>query len=228
MGLSHSPRIVTNGLVLALDAANPKSYPGSGTTWTDLSGNGNHGTLTNGPTFSNGGINLDRVDDYINIPNSSSLQLIGDMSISIWFNPSNFSVGRQGLVGRNGLNEYTITLEQGGTVSFYFASANQPGSYFNGLSFRTFGQVNSVYQLLTITRNFTSNIGIIYKNGLQTDSASLSGVTPPTATAEPMTIGNGNGGLYIGAIGNVSLYNRSLSATEITQNFTALRGRYGV
>jgi hypothetical protein len=214
--------------VLCLDAANVKSYPGTGTTWTDLSGNGNNGTLTNGPTFSNGGINLDRVDDYINIPNSSSLQLIGDMSISIWFKPSNFSVGRQGLVGRNGLNEYTITLEPGGAVSFYFASANQPGSYFNGLSNRTFGQVNSVYQLLTITRNFTSNIGIIYKNSLQTDSASLSGVTPPTATTGPMTIGNGNGGLYIGAIGNVSLYNRALTSAEIRQNFNTLRGRYGI
>ena len=52
MGLSHSPNIVTDGLVLCLDAANPRSYPGSGTSWLDLSGQGNNGTL-NGPTFSN-------------------------------------------------------------------------------------------------------------------------------------------------------------------------------
>ena len=57
MGLSHSPRIVTNGLVLCVDAANPRSYPGAGTAWTDLSKQGNNGTLTNSPTFSrnNGG-----------------------------------------------------------------------------------------------------------------------------------------------------------------------------
>jgi hypothetical protein len=58
MGLGHSPRIVTDGLVLCLDAANARSYPGTGTTWTDRSGNGNDGTLINGPTFSdeNGGV----------------------------------------------------------------------------------------------------------------------------------------------------------------------------
>jgi hypothetical protein len=51
MGLGHSPSAVTSGMVLALDAGNTKSYPNTGTTWTDLSGNGNTGTLTNGPTF---------------------------------------------------------------------------------------------------------------------------------------------------------------------------------
>ena len=51
MGLTHSPRIVTDGLVLCLDAANAQSYPGTGTTWTDRSTSGNNETLTNGPTF---------------------------------------------------------------------------------------------------------------------------------------------------------------------------------
>ena len=68
MSLSRGPKIVTNGLVLYLDAANKKSYPGSGTTWTDLSGNNNTGTLTNGPTFdsNNGGsIVFDGTNDYV-------------------------------------------------------------------------------------------------------------------------------------------------------------------
>ena len=65
MGLSHSPRIVTDGLVFCLDAANIRSYPGTGTTWTDLKG-GNEGTLTNGPTFSSdnaGSISTDGSND---------------------------------------------------------------------------------------------------------------------------------------------------------------------
>ena len=69
MSLNHSPKIVTDGLVLCLDAASRKSYPGSGTTWFDRSGNGNNGTLTNGPTFSsdNGGsIVFDGTNDYVN------------------------------------------------------------------------------------------------------------------------------------------------------------------
>ena len=68
MAYRNGPKIVTDGLVLCLDAAIGKSYPGSGTSWTDLSGNGNNGTLVNGPTFSsaNGGsIVLDGVNDYI-------------------------------------------------------------------------------------------------------------------------------------------------------------------
>ena len=78
MALSHSPLIVTDGLVLCLDAANKKSYSGSGTTWTDRSGNGNNGTLVNGPTFDsgNGGsIDFDGVDDNVNLGNDSSFDL---------------------------------------------------------------------------------------------------------------------------------------------------------
>ena len=71
MGLAHSPRIVTDGLVLCVDAASKRSYPGTGTTWTDLKG-GNNGTLTNGPTFSsaNGGsVVFDGTNDYTNFGN---------------------------------------------------------------------------------------------------------------------------------------------------------------
>ena len=69
MAFNRGPKIVTQGLVLALDAASNNSYPGSGTTWKDLSGNNNTGTLVNGPTFSsaNGGtFILDGSNDYIN------------------------------------------------------------------------------------------------------------------------------------------------------------------
>jgi hypothetical protein len=68
MGLAHSPSIITQNLVLCLDAANPKSYPTTGTTWTDLSGNGNNGTLVNGVgynTANGGALVFDGADDYI-------------------------------------------------------------------------------------------------------------------------------------------------------------------
>ena len=78
MGLAHSPSIVTDGLVLCLDAANTKSYPGSGTTWTDISGKGYDGTLTNGPTFSSnygGNIVLDGSNDFVTGVHNSELNL---------------------------------------------------------------------------------------------------------------------------------------------------------
>jgi len=84
MGLYHSPSIVMNGLVLCLDAGNTKSYPGSGTTWIDLSGNSNTGTLTNGPTYSseNGGsLVFDGIDDYV----TTSLGTHTPYCIDIWF-----------------------------------------------------------------------------------------------------------------------------------------------
>ena len=70
MAFNNGPRIVTNGLVLCLDASDRNSYPGSGTTWYDVSNNGNHATLTNGPTFStsNGGIfTFDGSNDYADV-----------------------------------------------------------------------------------------------------------------------------------------------------------------
>ena len=89
MGLSHSPRIVTDGLVFCVDAGDKMSYPGAGTTWTDLSKNRNNGTLTNGPTFNsaNGGsISLDGSNDYISVGsfNEDSSQ---DLSVMVWVYP---------------------------------------------------------------------------------------------------------------------------------------------
>ena len=77
MGLAHSPRIVTDGLVLALDAGNTKSYPGSGTAWNDISGNGNTGTLTsmdgNNYNSANGGyLDFDGTADYVDVSGSTT------------------------------------------------------------------------------------------------------------------------------------------------------------
>ena len=70
MALSHSPSIVTNGLVFCVDAASPRSYPNSGTTWYNVSGAGFNGTLINGPTHTsgvNGYFTFDGVDDYVSV-----------------------------------------------------------------------------------------------------------------------------------------------------------------
>ena len=95
MATNYSPSIVTDGLVLCLDAANTKSYPGSGTTWTDISGRGNNGTLTNGPTFSSddgGSIVVDGSNDFILTPRVTGTGLSNrSVSWGIWVNPSSTS-----------------------------------------------------------------------------------------------------------------------------------------
>ena len=104
--LAHGPSIITQGLVLALDAADRNSYPGTGTAWTDLSGNGNNGTLTNGPTYNsaNGGsIVFDGSNDYVNFSYNSSLNIGGlNITLSSWVRPTslvNLNSGG-GIVGR--------------------------------------------------------------------------------------------------------------------------------
>ena len=92
MGLAHSPSIITQNLVLCLDAGNIKSYPGSGTTWTDVIG-GDNGTLTNGPTYSNGNIVFDGVNDIVS--SVSNLTLGGSFSISLWLKHSNANITQE-------------------------------------------------------------------------------------------------------------------------------------
>ena len=87
MALQHSPSIVTSGLVLCVDAANPRSYPGSGTTWYDASGNGNTGTLSNGPVYTsgiNGYFTFDGVDDLATFPSTTSTNISTTITASVW------------------------------------------------------------------------------------------------------------------------------------------------
>ena len=127
MAISYNPRIVTDGLVLALDAGNPKSYPGSGTTWTDLSGNGNNGTLTNGPTYSsaNGGsIVFDGVDDYAEITDSSNNFDLGgiDATLEFWiYIPS--TSGADVIIGKGG-NTTNWNLSDGFIYQVQYDNAN--------------------------------------------------------------------------------------------------------
>lgn len=97
MSYSNGPRIVTNGLVLYLDAGNSKSYPGSGTVWNDLSGNGNNGTLVNGPTYSGankGSIVFDGANDYIS-GGSNTVSINNAITISAWIRHSAITGGQK-------------------------------------------------------------------------------------------------------------------------------------
>ena len=93
MAFSYSPKIVTNGLVLCLDAANRRSYPGAGTAWTDLSGNNNHATLINGPIFNNintGNIIFDGTNDTSSFGNVLNLRT-NNFTLIQWIKPNSFS-----------------------------------------------------------------------------------------------------------------------------------------
>jgi hypothetical protein len=132
--IDSAPKIISSGLVLHLDAAQKRSYPGTGTTWTDLSGNGNNGTLVNGPTFNsaNGGsIVFDGVDDHINMGNILNSVFAGTnvkYTISVWvkFDVLNVNTGYS-LVSKIGDSSFGENQRQ-----FSFIVRNLTGSSYNG------------------------------------------------------------------------------------------------
>ena len=245
MAIFYNPRTITDGLVLCLDAANSKSYPGSGTTWTDLSGNGNHVTIS-GATYNSserlGCFDFDGTDDYAysssTVNNMSSLS---GLSLFIWCKADSGSPSRR--YAYDGRGNKILEEVQGGPglgfdggysddkiFNFITAADN---SYTEAVSPTTFVR-NQIYQL-GLVREPNSNTHKV----LDTDSKTL--ITPsysgPRMTASasmklgPFVIGSNSspgGYWWNGQIYCVLAYNRALSAAEVSQNFNALRGRYGL
>jgi hypothetical protein len=212
--------IVTDGLVFAVDAANYQSYPGSGTTWSNLSGNGNNGTLVNGPTFDsgNGGsIAFDGSDDYINT-NFKSISGTNSRTFSIWFNPD--ILQNKNILGYGNLTNHRmwdIILYQGYVgIHLYNSQAEAKTEYFVGK-----------WQNITFT--YTHPTIYSYMNGEYKNSYTNNTIN--TGEDYDLTIAKGvfNSYFYFkGKISTISIYNRTLSSSEITQNYNALKGRFGL
>ena len=221
MVLGHGPKVVTDGLVLALDAADRNSYPGSGTTWTDLSGNGNNGTLVNGVGYngSNGGsLSFDGVDDYISFSTSSSLQFgTGNFSIDFIFKFNSITVNQYFF--DFGTNNLVLQYYQSGSgyVLRYLTQTTQ-------IKDTTYTLNTNIFYNLTVVRN--SGTGYLYLNSNQISSWSDSG----NYTSNSLDIFRYGGRSFYtnGNLYNFKIYNRALTSSEIRQNFNALRGRFGI
>ena len=215
----------TGGPVLCLDAGSMISYPGSGTTWTDLSGNGNTGTLTNGPTYSsaNGGsIVFDNVNDYVEAVYNATLDFgTGDFTVGIWVKTSNHSA-YQLIFGRdNGSTGVGIIIYSSITSGVILSWVSNSG--VNG----TIDIANGNWHHVVLSR--ASGVVRQYVDG-QFDVQVNSFGNVNMANNNTVRLGNYavNGYQFNGSIANASIYNRALSAAEISQNFNLLRGRYGV
>ena len=223
MALSHSPSIVTDGLVLCLDAGNPKSYPGSGTTWTDLSGNGNNGTLVNGVGYvgTNGGsLSFDGVDDYATVSNVQPNT--NDFTISVWvYKNNNTSNDYVWDFGANG-----GTLASGTSVGYGFRYYNSTlGGGSNMYTQGTIPNINEWYEV-TITRN--NGTSSMYVNGAFVTSASGDTHNISSSTLYIGRYGGGTGYEHDGRMSNFKIYNKALTAAEVLQNYNATKGRFGL
>ena len=222
MALRHSPLVTTNGLVLYLDAANRKSYPGTGTAWTDLLQNGVNGTLTNGPTFTstNGGtIVFDGVDDYVIVTPPTSYSEYTVQFFCKWIS----SVGvSERLFGCDAFGTYTIFNPY--DVGFHYNPLGGVPSSVTLASGVNIG-FGTWCQVAVTVSTLLSNV-VIYINGIARNSWST---LPAANLSANIFIGKQNT-LY-GAncqFANFQLYNRAITAAEVTQNFNALRTRFGI
>ena len=210
-----SKPIITDGLVLALDAANKKSYPGSGTTWNDLSGNNNTGTLTNGPTFdssNNGSIDFDGTDDFVECSKISSTNFTN----SVWMKVDSKDI--------NGIISWTV-----GNVRRELLFIYGDITIVYGSSKYRRGPVISNGVWTNVAATYDGTTPLIYVNGVsQTLGSQLSAG------------GGGSNKCYIGRsafatpyyfdgkMANVKIYNRALTSTEVLQNYNSTKDRFGL
>jgi hypothetical protein len=234
MAFIHSPKVVTDGLVLALDAGNVKSYASGSTTWFDKSGNINNGTLTNGPTYSstNGGsIVFDGVDDFVNCGNNLSVTQASNtqFTVNIWVKKSasnkDMSIGTY--------NDSILTgwfLQWFTNNTIYFGIS--PGSTkYNSTVLNWQNQWYNLVGVFDGSLTTDQNKGRIYVNSIISNVSNNGGmVTSVPANTLNLTIGGlTNYNSYSG--GNIAIaqiYNRALSPQEVLQNYNATKGRFGL
>ena len=217
MGVAAGPNVVEDGLVLALDAGNTKSYTGSGTTWTDTVGS-NNGTLTNGPTFSrdNGGaFEFDGTDDYIQVATNSNLTFTGDFTYETWLRTDVQTGSKHVWKLTNASLQFTNNF-----------SPDQLAYYSSATGTISFGILNNdVWGHVVITKSSNTVTG--YLNGSQawtntpgsSDTHDFSGVRIGSRHTE-------SGYYWDGRMSVIRIYNKGLTASEVLQNYNATKNRY--
>ena len=231
MALSHSPQIVRDGLVLYLDAANTKSYPGSGTSIFDLTSRNNNATLINGVGYESadlGSLVFDGINDYVQTTTSIGADLTGNFTFSIWairLGNSTTTIG--GLIGNLWHTSFT-----GASIYLLNNNTSIRVQTADGTTRTTYALTSPVSNLNWTNYVLINSAGTVsvYVNGILIDSR-VRTISP--SLTRPITIGRWAGSYlseYVlnGKISNAQVYNKALTEAEVKQNFNALRGRYGI
>jgi hypothetical protein len=220
MAFSNGPKIITDGLVLNLSAFDRNSYVSGSTTWNDVSGQGNNGTLVNGPTFnsSNGGnIVFDGVDDYATISTITN----NIYSIDLWYKMGG-NDNSYGYFASSGSNGFAIS--EGGDAE--------------GLSYGKFYYWQGVANVLAdipsttnwnhiciIINTLTNNLQL-YGNGTIINNSTITSMSTSVSNIGRFVGSNNN--FLKGNLATYKIYNRALSASEVLQNYNATKSRFGL
>jgi len=229
MALSHSPKIVTDGLVLCLDAGDGKSYGGSGTTWTDRSGNGNHGTLTNGPTYSsnNGGsLVFDGSNDYVGYDVDDLFNDTQNFSIEYFIKINNTTSNLLYGHNVNGNRMYSGTYQ--GYWDIGYGSTTWTSS--------TDGKQEVTQGWHHIAVTVSDGVCKIYVNSIANSrtitDTSVTYVSGQLYMIGAFNYGSGSTGSFYSGYNHLNncatfkVYNKALTASEVLQNYNATKGRF--
>jgi hypothetical protein len=221
--------INTMGLKFYLDAAVLESYPGSGTAWYDLTGNGYNGTLTNGPTYSSsnsGSIVFDGSNDYVSVPHAFDVST-GGASWNIWFNTTSTSQSPLFSDWYSSVWAFNIQIYSG---EIFIGIRNSDNVDLQGAILTYSISTNLVYNIC-VTYDKTSKITSLYPNGVlySTGSNALAN-SAIRNTSNSWSIGykQDSGNFYSGNIYSAQIYNRALSASENAQNYNIQKIRFGL
>jgi hypothetical protein len=233
MAYNFSPKIVTDGLVLYLDAANTRSYVSGSTVWNDLSRNGYNGVLTNGFLFNNtngGNLAFDGVNQWVDFQNNPNLYFLNlsPYTLSVWANITSATTGIfHGLINReygSPRNGYNLWFYRDPTTiavaSERFGGTGQKVTFVS----IPFSQCFNVWNQFTVT--FDGATLRFYLNGVFAHSASANGNI--TNTSGVLQIARRQTDFANCKISNVSIYSRALFATEIQQNYNTTKTRFGL
>ena len=218
---ANGPKIVTDGLVLCLDAGNSKSYPGSGTAWVDISRNGQNGTLNNA-TYSSadgGSIVFNGTNSFVQCTGTT---VVSAATFLVWINRN----------GDQGQYDAVLFTRSGSSTGLNFFSSNQigyhwnnNGSTYNWSSGLTIPNLQWCLWALSVTPT-SATAYLCQRSGI---TSAVNTLSHPSVTITNMQIGQDSGvagRLFSGNIAVAQIYNRALSRAEIIQNYNATKGRF--
>ena len=222
MSLSHSPRIVTDGLVCCLDAHDPKSYSGSGSTWIDRSSNGRNGSLIAAPTYTGESFNLNGSTQWVEITGMTNFATANAFTCEVWSKSDNATWNNNGLLVSK-RNQFIISTNSGITSMTWYA-------YIAGVGWQAI-QTSGVNIQNWHCYTFVYTGGLLY--------AYINGELIQSGGNAAWSLGSDTGTTYIGKddgiarsldgdISTTRFYDRALTAEEILQNYNATKGRFGL
>jgi len=231
MGIDIGPIEVTDGLIVHLDCGNTRSYAGSGTSVSSLSGLGNTGILINGPTFSssNGGqIIFDGTNDYIKLPANNAYNLNnGSLTIEVFYSIINPIIGERMILEHNNWQAaglYQLTFATNNVYRYNFPEAWVGGQQLDYTD--TNLELNKWTHVVAHFNTNTNTSRLYINTQLKAERTDITAELGNSTSDIFIFCRNGTGLFLAAKLGYIKLYNRALTAQEIFQNYHAAKGRY--